>query len=119
MEYGHLSEDREGVLTEHHVCRLPHQQGAHALGVTGEYRAASHRQAEPDSQSGAGLRDYVFNNMEKFNSDVIITYEKQKYWRATLSSEIITNIFINLKYHKANQLSDAFELPSKQYILDL
>ncbi len=65
------------------------------------------------------LRDYVLDNMEKFDSDVIISYEKQKYWRATLSSEIISNILFNLRYHRANQLSDAFELPSKQYILDL
>lgn len=65
------------------------------------------------------LCDYVFDNMEKFDSDVIIAYEKQKYWKASLSSEILSNIFISMKYHKANQLSDAFELPSKQYVLDL
>lgn len=65
------------------------------------------------------LRDYVLSNMEKYNSDVIIAYENKKYWKATLSSEIISNIFLNLKYHKANHLRDAFELPSRQYILDL
>jgi len=43
MEYGHLSEDREGDLAEQHrVCRLPHQQEAHLLGVTDIYGAALH-----------------------------------------------------------------------------
>lgn len=65
------------------------------------------------------LRNYVLNNIEKYNLDVIVAYEKQKYWNSTLSSEIISNIFFNLKYHKANQLNDAFELPSNQYFLDL
>jgi len=36
---------------------IPHQQGAHALGVPGEYLAASHRRAEPDSPSRTGLHD--------------------------------------------------------------
>ena len=33
----HLSEDGKGVLAEHHVCRLPDQQGTAALGVTVEH----------------------------------------------------------------------------------
>jgi hypothetical protein len=46
---------RDFELDLPHVCRLPHQQGTHALGVTGKHSTASHRWAEPDSPSGAGL----------------------------------------------------------------
>jgi hypothetical protein len=48
-----FQKDRKGILPQHHVCGLPHQQGTHALGISSQYGAVSRRWPEPDPPSGA------------------------------------------------------------------
>lgn len=72
-----------------------------------------------DAKLSPALCDYVLDNSKTFSPDIIVAYEKQKYWKAALTSESIFNILFNLEGHKDNKLSNAFELPSKQYNLDL
>lgn len=63
------------------------------------------------------LRDFLCENFVKYSAEDIGVYEQQKYWKSTLTIEIISDIYLKIESHKINHKNDAFELPCNQFIL--
>lgn len=70
-----------------------------------------------DARLSPRLRNFLCVNMVDYSTEDIVTYEQKKYWRSTLTNDVVSDIFLKMELHKRNYENDPFELPSKQYIL--
>lgn len=65
------------------------------------------------------LRDYLYNSINLIGYETLIDWERRKYKNCALDKELISYIFENIELHKSLAINLPFEVPSKQYLINL